>query len=246
MHEKPTSSSTTMSCPTDPPADASPLLHTHTDTDTRSPLRGPMITLYAGADPQPFHVHRDVICASSPYFRARCLSTTSLSNARPVLRFPEIASRDMHIFLTCLYRRFWRDPTTTTAPAPDVRDNAQLYVVSGVFGVTPLRAHAADAVARQLARETPASVRALAPCALAAHLRSRMDVVRLVYEGTVSDDDALRALLVRSVTAHMDAYYERGIQLGIDMDAYVVGFEKVPQFWRDLKKYVPLRGKSGG
>lgn len=204
-----------------------------------------MITLYAGTDPHPFHIHRDVVCDSSPYFRARC-SGTNLNNAHLVFRFPEIAPSDMRVFLMYLYRRFWKD---LLMPAPeyarDLLDNVQLYLVSGVFGVAFLQGYAADVVAYLLERETKAYVFGLASRGLAAHLEGRMDAIRLVYEGTRSDEDRLRALLVGSVTAHMDEYYERGTELGLDMAAYMVAFERVPEFWRDLKNYTPPR-KSGG
>lgn len=196
-----------------------------------------MITIYAGTSSQPLYIHHNVLFSSSSYFHTRHGSSEMRE-----FRFPNVHPNNMLNFLLYLYRQFWK---TFLMPVPeykqDLADNAQLYVLSVRFGVGFLQGYAAELVRHLLEKETKPYIFGLKAAPFAAHLRARMGLIKLVYTGTEKADDAVRALLVRSVTTHMDDYHERGKGFGIDMDAYMAGFEEVPEFWRDLTSFVPDR-----
>lgn len=196
-----------------------------------------MITIYAGASLQPFYIHHNVLFSSSSYFRIHHGSSETRE-----FRFASVHPSDMRNFLSCLYRRFWK---TFLMPAPEYRqdlaDNARLYVLSARFGVGFLQGYAADTVKHLLEKETKAYIFGLKATEFAAHLKARMVLIKQLYEGTEKVDHAVRVLLVSSVTTHMDNYYECGRGFGIDMDAYMAGFEEVPEFWRDLTSFAPER-----
>lgn len=178
-----------------------------------------------------------MLCSSSSYFRTHHGSSNTHE-----FRFASVHPNDMRNFLAYLYRQFWKlFLTPAPAYAQDLADNAQLYILSSRFGVSFLQGYTVDVVGYLLRKETRVYIFGMQDTEFAAHLRARMGLIRLVYEGTEKADDALRALLVISVTTHMDDYHERGKGLGIDMDAYMARFEEVPEFWKDLTSFVPER-----
>lgn len=221
-------------------SDRKPLYQSPILTSASSPLSGPIIALYAGADNLPFYVHANVMCPNSHYFNDRFGGPIVPPERDLHLHFPAIDPADMSAFTHYMYRLFWKefDLGISTSPNKDILDHVRLYITACIFDVPFLRERVNGAIAYLIEREDGAYISALNSEEFEAHLECRKAVVEMVYAHT-KESDKFRYHFVKSMGMNSDYYYDCGVKHNIDMDENLTSFFRlVPKFSHDLKVYL--------
>ena len=105
-----------------------------------------MITLLVGKKKNPFHVHMDMLCAVSPFFKSAFMGAgTFKETSERLMTLPKDRSKTIDRMVQWLYSKkvpYDRNPPVTDSEV-DLRDEYQelvmLYVTADKFGVVTLK-----------------------------------------------------------------------------------------------------------
>lgn len=207
-----------------------------------------MITLYVGPERVPFHVHQDILCESSEYFRAIFDNRTD-EDQKTFLVLSDDDPDAVHRFVGYTY---WPGEPLFPESKTDCLEYAlsvlaKIYLLAIRFEIPKLQHKANKEIFRCLDFETDESIQELDEDQFRKDLGSRMETIRQVYTKTTSTFDPLRKTLATNMARHWECYRGKGGMADEEdgSESELSKFmEEIPRFTKDLLRF--LRNSTPG